>query len=516
MKSPEISSQPSTTTDLKFEEQKDEKTNNSQQKNSKLLKWLIPLAILGGGIAIGQIFTPSPTPTDQSSNQTPPPKPVETITLTVSNGKREVRLLGQVEAGGKATLSSQIDGTVQKIVVKEGDVITPGMTVAILDDADANIALAQAKARLVQEKSNLARLQVGTRPEIIRQREAELTAAQAREREALETLESLIALQPDLIAQRQAELETVKTREKEAQDNRQRIQRLSLEGALSERALVEAKSSADAFRSERIRAQAALKAQETESRKAIAEARTGYDNAKSDRLRIAALLAEAQAGPTQEEIQAQQGVVSAANAAVEQAKLALERTKIKASVSGVVQSREADPGDYVEVNNPIVTLVSDRSLDIFLEIPETLSGQVTEGMRVNLFARALPNWQKATEITAVVPVANVNSRRQLVRVTLNNPPKNLLPGMAIQADLMMPISEANTFTVPRDALTRRGEQWLLFKVNDNQAKQLEVEMIADLGEEVMISHPQLKQGQSVVIKGGDALKDNTVVTIVKS
>lgn len=214
MKSPEISSQPSTTTDLKFEEQKDEKTNNSQQKNSKLLKWLIPLAILGGGIAIGQIFTPSPTPTDQSSNQTPPPKPVETITLTVSNGKREVRLLGQVEAGGKATLSSQIDGTVQKIVVKEGDVITPGMTVAILDDADANIALAQAKARLVQEKSNLARLQVGTRPEIIRQREAELTAAQAREREALETLESLIALQPDLIAQRQAELEPSKLEKK--------------------------------------------------------------------------------------------------------------------------------------------------------------------------------------------------------------------------------------------------------------------------------------------------------------
>ena len=78
----------------------------------------------------------------------------------------------------------------------------------------------------------------------------------------------------------------------------------------------------------------------------------------------------------------------------------------------------------------------------------------------------------------------------------------------------MPIMEANTFTVPRDALTRRDERWVLFTVDDNQAQQLEVEMIADLGKEVIVSHPQLRQGQSVVIKGGDGLQDNTMVTIV--
>ena len=60
----------------------------------------------------------------------------------------------------------------------------------------------------------------------------------------------------------------------------------------------------------------------------------------------------------------------------------MQRTEIKAAFSGIVQSRDVDPGDYVEVSDPIVTLVSDRSLDIFLEIPENLSGQVSPGMRV--------------------------------------------------------------------------------------------------------------------------------------
>ena len=519
MKSTEIPLKQLPPSEPLFEEQQREpmgETSSNKHKKSKLSGWLLVFLILGGGVSLWRVLIPSSVPTAQTSTQTLPPKPVETIALTAGTGNRQVRLLGQVEAGKRATLNPQIDGTIQKVLVKEGDRVTAGMTVAILDDADSRIAQAQAKARLAQEKNNLARLQVGTRAEIIDQRRAELNAAQAREREAQENLQSLIVLQPDLIAQRQAELEAARVREQEAEDNQQRIQSLSLEGALSQRALVEAKSAADAARSERLRAQAALSAQETQSRQNIAEARTRLDNAKSERLRIAAVLAEAQAGFTREEIAAQQGVVAAAQAAVEQSELTLERTKIKAAFSGIVQSRDVDPGDYVEVSDPILTLVSDRSLDIFLEIPETLSGRVVQGMMVNLAARALPNWQKSTAITAVVPVADTASRRQLVRVSLDNPPQGLLPGMAIQAHLAVPVENDNTFIVPRDALTRRGDQWLLFRVNENQAQQIVVEMVADLGQEVVIANPQLQEGEAIVVRGGDGLRDSAVVKVVNS
>ncbi|MDJ0843868.1 efflux RND transporter periplasmic adaptor subunit [Crocosphaera sp.] len=515
MKSTDVSSKSVPTSNIKFEEQQD-KNRENESKTKPFPRWLIGIVIFGGSIALWQIINPLLMPSRQTSQQAPPPKPVETVRLSAEAGNRQVRLLGQVEAGGKATLNPQVAGTVEKILVKEGDKVNRGMIVAILDDADGKIALAEAQARLVQEQSNLERLEVGTRSEVIAQRKAELSAAQAREQEAQDNLQRLIALQPDLIAQRRAELESASSREKEAQDNLERIEGLSLQGALSERALVEAEARADETRNQRLRAEAALKAEETTTRQDISQARTRVDNAKSDRLRATAILAEAQAGPTKEEMDAQRGVVNAAWAAVDQAKLQLERTKIRASVSGVVQSRQADPGEYLTVNEPILTLVSDRSLDIFLEVPESLSGQVTEGMQVNLFARALSNWEKLTQITAVVPAADRNSRRQLVRVSISNPPQSLLPGMAIQADLIMPIINKNIFTVPRDALTRRGDQWLLFTVNNNQAEQLEVELIEDLGEDVIISHPQLKQGQSIVIRGGDGLKDEATVTIIPS
>ena len=437
----------------KSKEQQTEITQSTNKQKSKLSGWLLATLLLGGGgVALWQTFTTNSVPTAQTTTQAPPPRSVETVVLTSGTGNRQVRLLGQVEAGERATLSPQIDGTVQQVLVREGDRVTPGMTIAILDDADSRLTLAEAQARLAQERGNLARLQVGTRPEIIAQRQAELNAAIAREAEA--------------------------------QDNLERVSGLTEQGALSRRALVEARTEAQA--------------------------------ATSEELRVEALLAEAQAGPTREEIEAQQGLVAAAQAVVEQAELGMQRTEIKAAFSGIVQSRDVDPGDYVEVSDPVLTVVSDRSLEVFLEVSESLSGQVAPGMQVSLNARALPNWQEETEITAVVPTANTASRRQLVRVSLDNPPQGLLPGMAIQANLDVPVGNAGTFIVPRDALTRRGNEWLLFAVNNNQAQQLAVEIMADLGNDVVIANSKLREGKAIVVTGGDGLSDNAAVQVVNS
>ena len=433
------------------EEQQAEKFPESSKKKNIIPKWLWAILLLGGVAAFWQVSTLSPAPTVESSTQEPPPKSIKIIALTAGAGNREIELLGQVEAGERATLSPQIDGRVQQVLVREGDRVTAGTTVAILDDADSRLALAEARARLAQERGNLARLQVGTRPEIMAQRQAELDAAIARELEA--------------------------------QDNLERTSGLSEQGALSRRALVEARTAADA--------------------------------ATSDKLRVQASLSEAQAGPTKEEIDAQLGLVAAAQATVEQAELGMERTQIKAAFSGIVQSRDVDPGDYVEVSDPVLSLVGDRSLDIFLEVPESLSGQVAPGMKVNLNARALPDWQQETEITAVVPTANTASRRQLVRVSLDNQPSELLPGMAIGANLTVPVESADAFIVPRDALTRRRNEWLLFVVKDNLAEQHQVEMIGDLGKEVVITNPELEAGQAIVVTGGDGLIDSDAVQMIE-
>jgi multidrug efflux pump subunit AcrA (membrane-fusion protein) len=160
-------------------EDRDKQSDFSEQLDSKpsppKKNWLwvlLILALITGGITLWRAISPSGQTSQPASaqQQTPPPKPVATVALSTGNGTRRVQLLGQVESREQATIRAQTDGVVQRILVQPGDRVTAGMTIAILDDSDQQLAVAEAKARLAQERSNLARLEVGTRPEIIAQR----------------------------------------------------------------------------------------------------------------------------------------------------------------------------------------------------------------------------------------------------------------------------------------------------------------------------------------------------------
>lgn len=428
-------------------------SETSLQPPSAKRRWLwllLTLVLAGGGFGFWRVLAPKSNAPQPAAAQAPPPRAVETVALATGNGTRRINLLGQVEASERATIRTQTGGVVQQVLVQPGDRVTAGTTIAILDNADQQLALAEAQARLAQERSNLERLQVGTRPEIIAQRRSELSATQAREQEA--------------------------------QDNLQRTSGLVTQGALAQRTLVEARAALDAARGERLRAAAAL--------------------------------AEVQAGPTREEIAAQRGVVAAAQAAVNQAELALQRTRVTAPSDGIVQSRQVSVGDYLERNTPVLTLVDGATLDVFLELPEELSSQVTPGLPVTLTTRAVPEWQGRATVTGVVPVANTTSRRQMVRVRLNNPNRRLLPGMAVQGELQLR-SNQPSFVVSRDALVRRGDRWLVYAVTNGRARQFEVELVADMGQEMAIYHEQLQAGQPVVVRGGDLLSDGASVQVTQ-
>jgi RND family efflux transporter MFP subunit len=290
-----------------------------------------------------------------------------------------------------------------------------------------------------------------------------------------------VGTRPEIIAQRQAAVRSAQAREQEAVDSLKRIQSLVQEGAESQRVLVET--------------EAAL------------------NDAQGMRLAAAAELAEAEAGPIPEAIEAQRAAVAAAQAAVNQAQLALQRTQITASTDGVVQSRLVSPGDYVESSGEVVTLVAGDRLDVFLELPEELSGRIASGMAIALSARALPQWQERTTITGVVPAADPASRRQQIRVQLSEPPPGLLSGMAITGRLELP-SNTPSFVISRDALTQRQNQWFVFTIVNGTANQVAVELVADMGEQVAIASEQLQAGQPIVIRGGDTLQNGAAVQVV--
>lgn len=430
-----------------------EKSQNSKLSQKRPWFWFIVFAaIVGSGFTVWRGLTPTGRPqiANAQSQGGPPPRPVEITPLQLGKAETRIQLMGQVEANQKSTIRALTRGVVREVLVEAGDRVTQGMPIAVLDDTDQRLAVAEAQAKLAQQRSNLARLEAGTRPEIIAQREGALKASQAKEREA--------------------------------QDNLQRTKDLVKDGALSQRLLIQAEAALDQARGERLEAQAEL--------------------------------AEAKAGTIREDIDAQKANVAAAVAALNQAQVVQGRTQVIATASGTVQTRQVNPGDLVDGGTPMINLIANETFDIFLEVPESLSGQVRSGMTVELSTRALPNWKQRTTITGIVPSADSTSRRQRVRVALNNPPKELLPGMAIEAALIQP-SNRSGFIVSRDVLTQRQGKWFVAVIADDKAKLIPVEMVADMGAQASIFSPELKNGQAIVSRGVDGLQDGASVKVIQ-
>lgn len=422
-------------------------------------RWLLLLIAIGAmGYGLYQWLGPKPAGQrggpPMSRMQGPPPRPVVTTRLKTGATAETISVAGQVEASATTTLRSQVSGTVQGLRVKEGDRVTPGQIIAQVDSTDQQLNLAQAQARLAEAKSELAELKRGSRREVIAQRQAVLAAAKARETEA--------------------------------RDNLKRIEQLVKEGALADRRLI--------------------------------EARTAIDTTVSDRLAAQANLAEAQAGPRRDEIAAEEAKVVAQQAAVNQAAVGVNRAQIIATASGVVNKRIVNPGDYVRSADPVLELVNNSSVDILLQVPESLSSQVQPGLAVQLSSRAIPGWRREATIDALMPTTSDQSRRRPARIRVSNPPAGLLPGTAVQGSFNANRNQGG-YTISRDALTRRGNQWLVFGVESGpqgmSAKEIAVELVSDAGETVVINGPQLSDGLEIVLKGSDALSDKAPIMVMQ-
>ena len=103
-------------------------------------------------------------------------------------GSDTVRIAGYVE--GEYVRLGPIDiARIDRIDVRRGDRVEAGKVVAVLEKTDAENAVAEAEARLVQAQAQLDNLKSGKRPEEIAVIEANLASAKAQQREAERALE---------------------------------------------------------------------------------------------------------------------------------------------------------------------------------------------------------------------------------------------------------------------------------------------------------------------------------------
>ncbi len=107
------------------------------------------------------IFTAMTVTTPAIAQQKPqaPAVPVVVAAVTAQDVPVWLRGIGQVKPQQSVEIRPQVDGLLQQVLVREGEMVTAGQLLATLDDRAIKAALAQAKAQraVVEAKLNVAK-----------------------------------------------------------------------------------------------------------------------------------------------------------------------------------------------------------------------------------------------------------------------------------------------------------------------------------------------------------------------
>lgn len=244
------------------------------------------------------------------------------------------------------SITPRISGYVTDVFVADNVPVKTGQPLLALDRTEYEVALAEAKAALLEAEATLTSLELGV-PLERDQTVQRVRAAQAQLDSLGKTLERTVK-EEEAAAQ---DLKQAEARHEQALLNLTRIRELARKAVVSQSMLDEATTAAATTlaqvrgaqaRLESVRKQRASLAAETESLKAnIDLAATGQD--------VAAIKAR--------QVEAQKARVESAKARVRQAELNLEYTTIAAPADGYVTKKGVEPGQMVSRGQPLMAVV---------------------------------------------------------------------------------------------------------------------------------------------------------------
>lgn len=267
----------------------------------------------------------------------------------------------------------------------------------------------------------------------------------------------------------------------------------------------------------------------------LLELKAGDDIARLEALRATAKLQELNYQRAQGEFKAQAisqarlddaaaSYKSAAAQVAEQQAL-VNKKRVHAPFSGHLGIRAVDAGQYVGAGAKIVTLQALDPIHVDFYLPQQNLNSLKVGQTVSARSDTYPNLKFSGRIAAIDPKVDVDTRNVLVRATLKNPTRQLLPGMFVNVEIETG-SPVEYLTLPKTAIAYNpyGETVFLLTPDvggENKAdgslvaKQVFVSVGPARGDQVAVLKG-VSAGDQVVTSGQLKLKNGTPVIVNNS
>lgn len=193
------------------------------------------------------------------------------------------------------------------------------------------------------------------------------------------------------------------------------------------------------------------------------------------------------------------------------ANLELSYANVKTPISGVVAQVSIKPGNFVQINSPVIRVVDISRLEATLNVPERELETLKAGLPVVLRVDALPGKSYTGTVDRVAPVVDSGSGTFRVICAFDSQ-EVLQPGMfgRLQIDYDQ---RANALVLPRAAVLDDDAQSAVYTIQDGKAVRTPVTLGYTDGEWVEL-RGGLKLGQQVVTAGKAALRQGSPVQVI--
>lgn len=220
-------------------------------------------------------------------------------------------------------------------------------------------------------------------------------------------------------------------------------------------------------------------------------------------------------------------LVEQAKANVRVAEVNLDNSYIRAPFDGTVLTKNADVGEIVapfassaSSKGSVVTLADMSSLEVEADVSESNLDRVRVGRPCEIILDAYPTVRYPGSVKKIVPTADRARATVLTRVAFDQLDERVLPEMSARVSFFVDSSDlrqssgASMVTVPKDAVTTRGADKVVFAITGEVVAITTVQTGKEIGSQIEITSG-LQPGQKIVLSPPGKLETGQKITIIQ-
>jgi membrane fusion protein (multidrug efflux system) len=200
-------------------------------------------------------------------------------------------------------------------------------------------------------------------------------------------------------------------------------------------------------------------------------------------------------------------------AQLDEAELGLERTRIRAPISGRLNEIEAKTGDWLGVDSSVAQILQFEEVKVTVGVPESDVAAILDLNEADVIIEALGNLRVKGKKLFLSRQPGTMARLYDLELLVENTDGRILPGMFGRVELVKEVFE-EALVIPLYAVISQDDENFVFVEKDKKAEKRHVELGILSGWQVQVT-AGLEPGDQVIIVGHRQVEEGQDVDVIQ-